>query len=324
MTVEISGAAQVQARMLAIQSRFDRLAPAAAATTAASSFADRLAAFGPGAEAAAGLPSAAPAGGGERVVADAQKYLGVPYKWGGTDPATGLDCSGLVQRVYGDLGITVPRVAADQARVGRPVASLAEARPGDLIAFGSPVDHIGIYAGNNTMIVAPKTGDVVKLQTIYRTPTAIRRVLPDGPASPLGQAAPSTATMAAAPPAYRQLFAAAGARYGVSPDLLAAVARAESNFNADARSSAGALGLMQLMPGTARGLHVDPRDPAQAVDGAARLLAGHLKKYGGSVPLTLAAYNAGPGAVAKYGGIPPYRETQAYVQKVLSYTGGAL
>jgi peptidoglycan DL-endopeptidase CwlO len=107
----------------------------------------------------------------------AQRYLGVPYVWGGESPS-GFDCSGLVQHVYGQLGVTLPRVAADQARAGQPVSSLGEARPGDLIAFGEPVDHIGIYAGNNLMVVAPKTGDVVKVQEIYREPTAIRRVLP--------------------------------------------------------------------------------------------------------------------------------------------------
>lgn len=107
----------------------------------------------------------------------AQRYLGTPYVWGGESPG-GFDCSGLVQHVYRQLGVSLPRVAADQARSGQPVASLAEARPGDLIAFGEPVDHIGIYAGDNLMVVAPKTGDVVKVQEIYREPTAIRRVMP--------------------------------------------------------------------------------------------------------------------------------------------------
>ena len=111
----------------------------------------------------------------------AQRYLGVPYVWGGESPS-GFDCSGLLQYVYNQLGVKLPRVAADQARAGQPVASLADARPGDLIAFGEPVDHIGIYAGNNLMVVAPKTGDVVKVQEIYREPSAIRRVLPSGAA----------------------------------------------------------------------------------------------------------------------------------------------
>jgi cell wall-associated NlpC family hydrolase len=332
MTVEPSGVADIQARIATIQSRFGQLQTGTARGTVSTSgaptrFADALASYTSPSSSAGNLSitgsPASAAVSGDGVVADAKRYLGVPYVWGGTDPATGLDCSGLVQRVYKDLGIDVPRVADDQARAGRPVASLAEARPGDLVAFGTPVDHIGIYAGNNTMVVAPKTGDVVKVQTIHRTPTAIRRILPDAPVAAAQLPATATPTLAAAPAEFRSLFTAAGSRYGVSPDLLAAVARAESGFDPQARSGAGAIGLMQIMPGTARGLGIDPRDPAQAVDGAARLLADGLRSYDGSIPLALAAYNAGPGAVSKYGGIPPYPETQAYVRRVQSYLQGA-
>jgi cell wall-associated NlpC family hydrolase len=114
---------------------------------------------------------------GQRAVAVAKRHLGTPYVWGAESPSTGFDCSGLVQYTFKQLGVDLPRVSGDQARAGRPVASLAQARPGDLIAFGSPVDHIGIYAGGNKMVVAPRTGDVVKVQEIYRTPSAIRRVV---------------------------------------------------------------------------------------------------------------------------------------------------
>jgi len=191
------------------------------------------------------------------------------------------------------------------------VPSLAQARPGDLVAFNDPVDHIGIYLGNGQMIVAPSSGDVVKVQDVYETPTAIRRVLPDGP----GQPVPATGGLPPGTP-YADLFVFAGRQHGVDPALLAAVAKAESAFNPRAVSHAGAQGLMQLMPGTAKELGVaDPFDPAQAVDGAARLLAEHLGTFG-SVDLALAAYNAGPAAVRRYGGIPPYAETQAYVRKI--------
>lgn len=125
------------------------------------------------------VPSRLPAGLSPAVDL-AQQYLGVPYVWGGESPS-GFDCSGLVQYVYGQLGVNLPRVAADQARAGQPVQSLAEARPGDLLAFHDPVDHIGIYAGNGLMVVAPKTGGVVKVQAVYDEPTAIRRVLPSSP-----------------------------------------------------------------------------------------------------------------------------------------------
>ena len=88
-------------------------------------------------------------------------------------PAAGpdrFDCSGLVQKAYGDVGITMPRVAADQAKMGVPVASLAQAKPGDLVAFGSPVDHIGIYVGKNQMIAAPQPGGPDTAETPEETP----------------------------------------------------------------------------------------------------------------------------------------------------------
>jgi peptidoglycan DL-endopeptidase CwlO len=334
MTVETAGPIAVQARIAAIQARFVQTPVSKVPSgTSSTDFAQALAKLTPG---ATGASSGVAGVSGDQVVADARRYLGVPYVWGGTDPAKGLDCSGLVQRVYKDLGIDLPRVSQDQARAGTPVPSLAQARPGDLIAFGTPADHIGIYVGNNKMIDAPKTGDVVKVQDIYRTPSSIRRILPEFSAASLqlqsltsatsasGSSTASSATsspaMKAAPAAYRSLFAQAGSRYGVSPDLLAAVAQTESGFNPGAVSGAGARGLMQLMPGTARGLGVDPTDPAEAVDGAARLLSTHLRSFG-STSLALAAYNAGPGAVNRYHGVPPYAETRAYVTKVLAAAG---
>ena len=276
--------------------------------------------------------STTPTVNGNDVVEDAKRYLGVPYKWGGTDPSKGLDCSGLVQRVYGDLGIDLPRVSQDQAKVGTPVASIADAVPGDLVAFGSPVNHIAIYAGGGKILQAPHTGDVVKISDIKRPITAIRRVI-DG-SVPITSARPAPSSTAAAAlyepsstgvllnaseaqgqARYQALFDAAGAKYGVPPALLASVARAESGFNPNATSGAGAVGLMQFMPATAAGLGIDPTDPAQAVDGAARYLSTQLRNFG-SVDLALAAYNAGPGAVRNYGGVPPFTETRNYVNKV--------
>ncbi len=261
---------------------------------------------------------------GADVVAEARKYLGLPYVWGGTDPSKGLDCSGLVQLVYKNLGYDLPRVSADQARQGRPVASLAEAKPGDLLAWDNSsrnngADHIAIYIGDGKMIEAPRTGLNVRIIDVPSTPDMIRRILPESAAGVSGVGAVGTgAARVSAQTPYADLFNAASQRYGVPATLLSAVARQESGYDPRAVSPAGAQGLMQLMPGTARGLGVtNSFDPAQAVDGAARMLRDLTARFG-STELALAAYNAGPGAVMKYDGVPPYAETQRYVQNVMS------
>jgi soluble lytic murein transglycosylase-like protein len=105
----------------------------------------------------------------------------------------------------------------------------------------------------------------------------------------------------------------------VDPALVKAIIANESGFNANATSNVGAQGLMQLMPGTAAGLGVtDSYDPAQNVAGGTKYIKGLLERFNGDVRLAVAAYNAGPGAVEKYGGVPPYAETQNYVQNVLA------
>ncbi len=103
---------------------------------------------------------------------------------------------------------------------------------------------------------------------------------------------------------------------GVDPDLFMRLISAESSFNPNAVSSAGAYGLAQLMPGTAADLGVDPTDPVQNLRGGARYLRQQIDKFG-DTSLALAAYNAGPGNVSKYGGIPPFEETQNYVNKIM-------
>lgn len=111
-------------------------------------------------------------------------------------------------------------------------------------------------------------------------------------------------------------------KYGVRPSLFLALIRAESGGkHENVRSGAGAIGYAQLMPATARGLGVDPYDPRGNLEGGAKYLSQQLKTFKGDESKALAAYNAGPGAVQKYGGIPPYSETQTYVKRVLGYAG---
>ena len=119
------------------------------------------------------------------------------------------------------------------------------------------------------------------------------------------------------------IIGAMGQKYGVDPNLIKEVVNAESGFDSQAVSSVGAKGLMQLMPGTASSYGVkDPFDSVQNLDGGTHFLKDLLNRYQGDIPLALAAYNAGPGAVEKYDGIPPYAETQAYVKKIISSLNG--
>lgn len=121
------------------------------------------------------------------------------------------------------------------------------------------------------------------------------------------------------------IFEKAAQAYDVPVSLLKAMAKVESNFNPKAVSCAGAKGVMQLMPTTAQSLGVvDPFDPEQNIMGGAKYISQMLERYHGNTALALAAYNAGSGNVAKYGGIPPFRETQNYVKKVMGYAGEEL
>jgi len=114
-----------------------------------------------------------------------------------------------------------------------------------------------------------------------------------------------------------ELVTTAANKYGLPPEFVHSVVVAESGYQPDAVSPKGAIGLMQLMPATAKEYGVDPTDPAQNVDAGTKHLRDLLLKYDGTVNYALAAYNAGPGAVEKYRGVPPYRETVQYVTRVV-------
>jgi soluble lytic murein transglycosylase-like protein len=138
-------------------------------------------------------------------------------------------------------------------------------------------------------------------------------------ASTLGAVPAGTTPAATGAGPYEALIQQAATRNGVQPALLHGLIEQESGFNPSARSSAGALGLTQLMPSTAASLGVtEPLNPTQSIEGGARLLGELMRQFHGNVSDALAAYNAGAGAVEQYGGVPPYPETQAYVSKVLA------
>ena len=122
--------------------------------------------------------------------------------------------------------------------------------------------------------------------------------------------------------AYASLISAAAETHGVDPILVQALIQVESNYQPRARSNKGAMGLMQLMPSTAREYRVrNAYDPASNIDAGVKHLKGLIDSFKGNYSHALAAYNAGAGAVAKFGGIPPYRETQSYVSRILSIAG---
>ena len=189
MIAAMSRISQIQSTLQQLSTvSTERVTTTAAATTAAASasadsFAATLAAaLGTNATSATSATIATGSANGATgtdVVASAEKYLGVPYVFGGED-SSGMDCSGLVQTVYADIGIELPRLVSGQMKMGTEVASLAEAQPGDLIVTGGG-DHILIYAGDNKVIHAPYPGRTVCLREAYMTDadiTTIRRIIP--------------------------------------------------------------------------------------------------------------------------------------------------
>jgi cell wall-associated NlpC family hydrolase len=159
-------------------------ASSADSAASAAAFAQALAAAGGTGTAAGTAPSSSVTTGtsanADALIAAAKDYVGLPYVWGGTDPAVGLDCSSFVQLAFRDIGIELPRVTWDQMKEGTEVASLAEAQPGDLI-FSHDGGHVSIYLGNGKAIDAPQPGDTIQVRDAWENDgniTTIRRVLP--------------------------------------------------------------------------------------------------------------------------------------------------
>jgi soluble lytic murein transglycosylase-like protein len=198
--------------------------------------------------------------------------------------ATGWSGRQALAGAAGALSLAVASVASPV------VAQVIEVAPdGDATVYRGPVRTID---GDHTPIAAPA------------------RTSPPMPAPrPVAAAHPS--------PAFADALQAAASRRQLSDRLIEAVAWQESHFNQGAVSPKGARGVMQLMPDTARSLSVDPRDLGANLDGGAAYLAGLLRQFDGDIVLALAAYNAGPAAVRRWGGVPPYPETRAYVAGVL-------
>jgi soluble lytic murein transglycosylase-like protein len=139
-------------------------------------------------------------------------------------------------------------------------------------------------------------------------------------AAALGSASDGAGGAGVSSSEYDPMIEQTAERYGIEPAILHGLIQQESGFDPSAQSSAGASGLTQLMPGTAASLGVaNPLNPTESIEGGARYLSQLMGQFGGNTTDALAAYNAGPGAVQQYGGVPPYAETQSYVSKVLGY-----
>jgi soluble lytic murein transglycosylase-like protein len=176
------------------------------------------------------------------------------------------------------------------------------------------IERAGGVATGTTPALSTATG-----ASSTAAPTAFAAAL-QAAVAPTSSGATLPAAEGSGSSTYNALIEQAALRNGLEPAVLHGLIQQESDFNPNAQSSAGASGLTQLMPGTASSMGVsDPLDPAQSIEGGARYLSQMMARFGGNTSEALAAYNAGPGAVQQYGGVPPYAETESYVSKVLGY-----
>jgi soluble lytic murein transglycosylase-like protein len=206
-------------------------------------------------------------------------------------------------------GLAAASQAAARVAQLQSMIQAVETGRGGKESFGAALAEATAVGGQTA---TPALGEATALTPTSTTPTAAAPVPATAETGPGNGAVP-----------YQSLIEEACAKYGVDPALLAGLIEQESHFDPTVGSPAGAQGLTELMPETAASLGVtDPHDPAQSIEAGARLLSEKLSEFGGNTELALAAYNAGSGAVQQYNGIPPYPETQEYVQKVLGYAAG--
>lgn len=182
------------------------------------------------------------------------------------------------------------------------------------LAADAHADVLEVGADGARWVAGPLAGQPAAASA---APAPVQADLAEAPAVPDYIIADPARHAAAIPPRYAAKLAELSARYELSPALMEAVVWQESRWNENAVSPVGAQGLAQLMPGTARYLGVDPRDPFANLEGGARYLREQLDRFGGDIEKALAAYNAGPGRVERAGGIPDIRETKAYVAAIL-------
>ncbi len=211
---------------------------------------------------------------------------------------------------------SAPGSGAEAGPAPEPIPSSAPEVPG---AEAEPIESLPYTDASSSPPTLEAGAAASQPQTTASMASYTAGAIPTAaPASTPGTTPTAGAPSGTAAP-YEALIQQAATRNGVEPALLRGLIEQESGFDPSAHSSAGALGLTQLMPSTAASLGVtEPLNPTQSIDGGARLLGELLRQFHGNVSDALAAYNAGAGAVEQYGGVPPYPETQAYVSKVLA------
>ncbi|WP_283205500.1 NlpC/P60 family protein [Glutamicibacter sp. V16R2B1] len=238
--------------------------------------------------------------------------LGKPYVWAANGPDA-WDCSSLVQAAYRTIGATIPRITTQQVNAGQRI-DRKDLQPGDLLFTEGPPPqpgHVGMYVGNNTIIEAKGTKYGV-VETPLDKWTNILAIVRPNREHTIGE-----------------LITEAAAKEGLPRALLDAQINQESGYNPRAGSAAGAQGIAQFMPGTWASSGVDGDgdgdkdiwDPVDAIPAMAKHMAALIRANDGDVGRALAGYNAGQGAVQKYNGIPPYRETQNYVRSIQAASG---